>query len=403
MGSPFTRRLDSAVPDLTINAKPLGGHASCPLCSETLAHGGPARECPGCAVSYHVACLDELGGCGTLGCPRAKGGHARRVSPTRQRPTRAQPSRGGTQPSPFWAPVIVALVVGLVVVLAKSKDSPPAEPPQVREGRDFTPPEPVSTTSLDQINQALRQYKSRETESAHFVLEVLALAEKRELTRDPERLRQDPDLADWKDWRQRGARLRYENLLETADKSPREVREDLRRRVLEELPKANHWRAEETLAEVFAMRPLKAAPQAPDSSDATTEQERELRQAAVLLAAGKDRDDPRVQQHVNAAAAYGQAARSDISPDQRSELRQVAALIAAGKDRNDPEVQRHLNAAEAYQASARSDLSPEQRRELRQAAALLAAGWDRNDPGVLKHVEAAAAYGRAAEQAAKSE
>lgn len=41
----------------------------CPLCRDPLDEAGaaPAR-CPGCDVAYHAACLNELGGCSTLGC-----------------------------------------------------------------------------------------------------------------------------------------------------------------------------------------------------------------------------------------------------------------------------------------------------------------------------------------------
>tara|TARA_R110002072_G_scaffold160055_3_gene311202 strand:- start:401 stop:1306 length:906 start_codon:yes stop_codon:yes gene_type:complete len=239
-----------------------------------------------------------------------------------------------------------------------------------------------------------------ERESSNFVFEVVALAQKREFTQNPEHFRQNPELQERRDQRKRGALLSYEKLLEIAATNPTEIRKDLRQRVLRLVAKENHQGAERILEEIYALEPLSAAPQESSLDDLA---EKHLRQAAELIAVGKGSDDPEVRRHVNAATAYRAVARSGLSKDERRELRQAAELVAAGRDRNDPEVQRHLNAAEAYQASARSDLSPEQRRELRQAAALLAAGWDRNDPGVLKHVEAAAAYGRAAEQAAKSE
>lgn len=117
------------MPELSIEAKPLGGPASCPLCSETLESGGPVRECPGCAVGYHQECLDELGGCGTLGCPKATP-RAGRLS--------ARPRPRGGQGSPLLTSALVVLAVVLIVALAKSKseDSGPGRARNFLEMRE---------------------------------------------------------------------------------------------------------------------------------------------------------------------------------------------------------------------------------------------------------------------------
>jgi hypothetical protein len=41
---------------------------TCPLCHDGLS--AERRRCPGCDTPYHGHCLDELGGCATLGCPQ---------------------------------------------------------------------------------------------------------------------------------------------------------------------------------------------------------------------------------------------------------------------------------------------------------------------------------------------
>lgn len=42
------------------------GRQRCPLCQERLA--GDEHSCPGCQTRYHAECVDELGGCATMGC-----------------------------------------------------------------------------------------------------------------------------------------------------------------------------------------------------------------------------------------------------------------------------------------------------------------------------------------------
>ena len=43
----------------------------CPLCHERLEEEAlRLRDCSGCSTTYHHLCVNELGGCSTLGCPR---------------------------------------------------------------------------------------------------------------------------------------------------------------------------------------------------------------------------------------------------------------------------------------------------------------------------------------------
>ena len=73
------------------------GRGDCPLCREAL----PAARtvtCPGCAATYHGACLDELGGCATLGCAARRERPAAPVADEQARRPRAGVFR--TRPAP---------------------------------------------------------------------------------------------------------------------------------------------------------------------------------------------------------------------------------------------------------------------------------------------------------------
>jgi hypothetical protein len=55
-----------------MRARLRGDRRRCPLCFEGLAAVTELRACDACGTSYHAACFDELGGCGTAGCARSK-------------------------------------------------------------------------------------------------------------------------------------------------------------------------------------------------------------------------------------------------------------------------------------------------------------------------------------------
>ena len=44
--------------------------AACQICLHAVETGQPVQFCPDCRACYHQECWDELGGCGTYGCPR---------------------------------------------------------------------------------------------------------------------------------------------------------------------------------------------------------------------------------------------------------------------------------------------------------------------------------------------
>ena len=77
-----------------------------------------------------------------------------------------------------------------------------------------------------------------------------------------------------------------------------------------------------------------AAPDPSGFEDLSAEQQAELRKAAELIAQGKDRDDPEVLRHVNAAAAYGQAAGAAAKNEGLAgELERLRAQIERDKAR----------------------------------------------------------------------
>jgi len=102
--------------------------AACPLCRDPVP-GPEAYACPGCAVVYHRDCVDELGGCGTLGCaeagkrrrevaPAAPAGEWRRVLPRARRPD--EPETDPLLAGEVLRPLGAALVLfGGAVVFAR--------------------------------------------------------------------------------------------------------------------------------------------------------------------------------------------------------------------------------------------------------------------------------------------
>lgn len=69
---------------------------------------GISTRCSGCAVAYHTACFEELGGCATLGCGVAQ------EQRTAQRATRAGPS-GARRAAGGVALCVAVLVLGSIV------------------------------------------------------------------------------------------------------------------------------------------------------------------------------------------------------------------------------------------------------------------------------------------------
>lgn len=60
-----------------IHLRERDGDVHCPLCRVLLvSEVDPTQACSGCRVEYHVVCLSELGGCGTLGCVKPGIGNA---------------------------------------------------------------------------------------------------------------------------------------------------------------------------------------------------------------------------------------------------------------------------------------------------------------------------------------
>jgi len=112
------------------------------------------------------------------------------------------------------------------------------------------------------------------------------------------------------------------------------------------MSRPSKWIAGLAFAAIFGFATPSITLAAPDDTSAesafselSAEQQNELRKAAELLAAGKDRNDPEVLRHVNAAAAYGQAAEQAAKNEgMAGQLEQVRAQIerqraAAERDR----------------------------------------------------------------------
>ena len=76
----------------SVKVQPRERPQQCPLCRDPLRLDARTRECPGCRTQYHAECLDEMGGCSTLGCARKK--RTTRVVP---RPAATPTARGSTQ------------------------------------------------------------------------------------------------------------------------------------------------------------------------------------------------------------------------------------------------------------------------------------------------------------------
>lgn len=288
------------MPPLTIRAHARGGAASCPLCSETLARGGPARECPGCEVSYHVACLDELGGCGTLGCARAK-----RIATV---PRRGATARSARETNPGLT--IAFLLTGLVVlILFKAFEAEEREPPRRR----------ARAAPTEQWRRPLRTHQVM-----RFVASVDFLSTIREMERQIGYTTET--LREFRQATHDECLQAYEALLESSGRPPAELRAELAQELKRLVQPENYAGAEESMQEFFATLadrdPLSGRSEDPDEGglDPSREQERELRQAAELLATGRDRTDPEVRKHVNAAAAYGRAAEEAAKRQGRSGL-----------------------------------------------------------------------------------
>ena len=102
--------------DLDLELKPRPSR-ECPYCMAAL--GDIRVRCPGCDAAYHPACLDELGRCGTLGCPEAKRrSRSRRAAPEPEptpQPRPRPPRRPEPQP-PLW--LFLATILGTAVALA---------------------------------------------------------------------------------------------------------------------------------------------------------------------------------------------------------------------------------------------------------------------------------------------
>jgi len=77
-------------------------------------------RCPGCNAAYHPACLDELGRCGTLGCPEGKPRSSSPPAAPQPRPEprarRARPPRRPEPQPPLW--LFLAAILGTAVALA---------------------------------------------------------------------------------------------------------------------------------------------------------------------------------------------------------------------------------------------------------------------------------------------
>jgi hypothetical protein len=112
------------------------------------------------------------------------------------------------------------------------------------------------------------------------------------------------------------------------------------------MSRPSKWIAGLAFAAIFGFATPSISMAAPDDktaesafSELSAEQQNELRKAAELLAAGKDRNDPEVLKHVNAAAAYGQAAEQAAKNEgMAGQLEQLRAQIerqkaAAERDR----------------------------------------------------------------------
>ena len=111
------------------------------------------------------------------------------------------------------------------------------------------------------------------------------------------------------------------------------------------MSRPSKWIAGLAFAAIFGFATPSITLAAPDDTSAesqfnqlSTEQQNELRKAAELLAQGKDRNDPEVLKHVNAAAAYGQAAEQAAkNAGMAGELESLRAQIerqkAAGRAR----------------------------------------------------------------------
>jgi len=101
--------------------------------------------------------------------------------------------------------------------------------------------------------------------------------------------------------------------------------------------RSSKWIPSLGFAALFGFATPSISSAAPDPSgfeDLSAEQQAELRKAAELIAQGKDRDDPEVLKHVNAAAAYGQAAEAAAKNEGLAgELERLRAQIERDKAR----------------------------------------------------------------------
>jgi hypothetical protein len=223
------------VADIAINAKPIGGPADCPLCSESLAAGGPTQPCPGCEVSYHLECLEELGGCGTLGCARSEARRPARPAA----PRRADPAR-----TPIIGAAVLAIATVLIVVMTRSPSRPNLGPypASTSHAQSRVPsPEPFQ---ID-LGVDLGGY-----ERTDFVFSVKFVIGLRQLER------QGIDLGDnqreFLETRRSEARKSYVSLLRSSDQPPQELQAELRRAVHDKVDAKHVEEADAFLEEIFA-------------------------------------------------------------------------------------------------------------------------------------------------------
>lgn len=228
----------------TIKAKRDGG-SRCPLCSEALTQGGATRDCPGCGVGYHRSCFAELGGCGTLGCPRATTGAGDSGSPHRPAASGVEGGRLSLGALVGFAALLGASALAFLVSSASPEPDPSATPAHSR---------PYQFGERDRFLE-LEGY--RLAEKVNYLAQSMRWTEELEIT--PHSTEVEKLFTD----QRHSVRKSYELIVRTGGKTPTEVRADLRRRVALAVEDQDRDRAEEILVELFAAEVTPQAPPAP--------------------------------------------------------------------------------------------------------------------------------------------
>lgn len=249
---------------MRLQINPRGGSLSCPLCRSSLARGGQVRECSGCEISYHAECLEELGGCGTLGCDRAK----RVVAPPR-RPARER--RAGSREGIDLR--VPAILIGLLVFGVATR---------------FVGEDSESARVSARVQRA-RNAHHAET----FVHSVQFLVSFRGSSSEGER-RASRDRAE----------RAYEALLKSRPGSPTWIQADLSQRLSRAVYPSERVAAEELAREIFATvdRTPVFQPEVPKREPhSALDQHPALQRASELMAEGRPVEDPEVQRLIQAA------------------------------------------------------------------------------------------------------